>query len=103
VRRGPATGNKEIATADLRFRRSEQLRVELPTPFSEPGVARLLDRTGKVLAVPIAISARDDADGSRWQVTQLALAPLAPADYVIEIVEPGGSGKRTLLGFRVIP
>ena len=66
-------------------------------------MARLLDRTGKALAVPITSSAREDADGSRWQVTQLALAPLAPADYVIEIAESGGSGKRTLVGFRVIP
>jgi VWFA-related protein len=103
VRRGPATGNKEVPTADLRFRRSEQLRVELPTPFSGTGAARLLDRTGKALAIPIASSAREDADGSRWLVTQLALAPLAPADYVVEIAESGGSGKRTLLGFRVIP
>ncbi|MEO8258932.1 MAG: VWA domain-containing protein [Acidobacteriota bacterium] len=102
IRRGPATGNKEIATADLRFRRSEQLRVELPTPFAGTGGARLLDRTGKALAVPITITARDDADGSRWLVTQLALAPLAPADYVIEMTESGGSGKRTLLGFRVV-
>ena len=37
VRRGPATGNKEIPTADLRYRRSEQLRVELPTPFPGTG------------------------------------------------------------------
>ena len=103
VRRGPATGNKEIPTADLRFRRSEQLRVELPTPFTGTAVARLLDRTGRALAVPITSSAREDGDGSRWQVTQLALAPLAPADYVIEIAESGGSGKRTLVGFRVIP
>ena len=103
VRRGPATGNKEVPTADLRFRRSEQLRVELPTPFTGTGVARLLDRTGKALAVPITSSAREDTDGSRWLVTQFALAPLAPADYVIEIAESGGSGKRTLLGFRVIP
>ena len=85
VRRGPATGNKEVPTADLRFRRSEQLRVEVPTPFSGTGTARLLDRTGKALAVPTTTTARDDADGSRWQVTQLALAPLAPGDYVIEI------------------
>jgi hypothetical protein len=103
VRRGPATGNKEIPTADLRFRRGEQLRVELPTPFSETGAARLLDRTGKALSVPITSTARDDADGSRWQIVQLALAPLAPADYVIEVAGAGGSGKRTLLGFRVIP
>jgi VWFA-related protein len=103
VRRGPATGNKEIPTADLRFRRSEQLRVELPTPFAGTAAARLLDRTGKALAVPITTSARDDADGSRWQVSQLALAALAPSDYVIEIVESSGSGNRTLVGFRVIP
>jgi VWFA-related protein len=103
VRRGPATGNKEVPTADLRFRRSEQVRVELPTPFTgTTAVARLLDRTGKALAVPITSSAREDADGSRWQVTQLALAPLAPADYVIEMTESGGSGKRTLVGFRVV-
>jgi len=102
VRRGPATGNKEIPTADLRYRRSEQLRVELPTPLPGTGSARLLDRTGKALAVPITTTARDDADGSRWWVTQLALAPLAPADYVIEMAESGGSGRRTLLGFRVV-
>ena len=30
VRRGPATGNRELPTADLRFRRSEQVRVEIP-------------------------------------------------------------------------
>ena len=31
IRRGPATGNKEVPTADLRFRRNEQIRVEIPT------------------------------------------------------------------------
>jgi hypothetical protein len=30
-RRGPTTGNKEIPTADARFRRTEQIRVEIPT------------------------------------------------------------------------
>jgi VWFA-related protein len=106
VRRGPVTANRELATSDLRFRRSEQLRVEMPTPSSAAVSARLLDRTGKPLAVPVAASVRDDADGSRWQVAQLALAPLAPADYVIEIVEAGAAGggqKRTLFAFRVIP
>jgi hypothetical protein len=78
----------------------------VPTPSSAAVSARLLDRTGKPLAVPVAAIVRDDADGSRWQVAQIALAPLAPADYVIEIVEAGGAGggqKRTLFAFRVIP
>jgi VWFA-related protein len=107
VRRGPATGNRETPTADLRFRRNEQLRVELPTPLSGAVVARLLDRTGKPLAVPINTSVREDADGTRWQVAQLGLAPLAPADYVIELTggtgTPDGDRKRMLLAFRVVP
>jgi hypothetical protein len=78
--------------------------------------ARLLDRTGKALAVPVNVGAREDADGTRWQTAQLALAPLAPADYIIELARgsqgPGGAGgsggaggeqKRMLIGFRVIP
>ncbi len=99
VRRGPATGNKEMPTADLRFRRNEQLRVEIPTPLSTAVSARLVDRTGKLLAVPVTATVRDDADGTRWQMAQLALAPLAPADYVIEL---SSDGKRTLVAFRII-
>jgi VWFA-related protein len=100
VHRGPSTANRDISTSDPRFRRGDQIRVEVPTPADEPVTARLLDRTGKMLNVPVATSLRDDADGSRWQVAQVALAPLAPSDYVIEL---SAGGKRTLIGFRVIP
>jgi len=100
VRRGPTTGNRELPTADLRFRRNEQIRVESPALSSEPGTARLLDRFGKPLAVPVSIGQRDEPDGSHWLTAQLALAPLAPADYVIEISHGAG---RTLAAFRVIP
>jgi VWFA-related protein len=118
VRRGPSTGNKDVPTADLRFRRNEQVRVEIPTVSSGPVTARLLDRTGKPLAVPVTAAVRDEADGSRWVTAQLALAPLAPGDYVIEItVGSGGSGrtaglgasdgvggeKRMISAFRVVP
>ena len=100
LRRGSTTGNKELPTADLRFRRNEQVRVEVPTASSDPISARLLDRTGKPLAVPVAAALRDDADGSRWRTAQLALAPLAPGDYVIEIAS---GDQRMLSAFRVIP
>jgi VWFA-related protein len=125
IRRGPATGNKEVVTADLRFRRSEQIRVEVPAPGTGSVSARLLDRTGKALALPVAAAVRDEADGSRWQTAQLALAPLAAGDYVIELAggagEAGGAGgtgraggasgsggsgaetKRTLVAFKVVP
>ena len=63
--------------------------------------ARLLDRTGKPLAVPVTTAVRDEADGSRWQTVQLALAPLAAGDYVIELA--GGAGRSVLVAFRVVP
>jgi hypothetical protein len=99
IRRGPSTGNKEMPTADLRFRRSERLRVEVPATADVAG-ARLLDRTGKPLAIPVAAATRTDADGSRWATGELALAPLAPADYVVEI---SANGIRTMAAFRVVP
>jgi VWFA-related protein len=98
VRRGP--GNRETPTADLRFRRSEQVRVEIPTASSDPPTARLLDRNGKELGVPVTAAVRDDNDGSRWHTAQLALAPLAPADYVIELT---AGSKKTVAAFRVVP
>ncbi len=100
IRRGPATANREVPTADLRFRRSEQVRVEIPTLASVPGLGRLLDRTGKELPAPVTAAVRDDADGSRWITAQLALAALAPGDYIMELVE---GEKRMLTAFRVIP
>jgi VWFA-related protein len=100
LRRGQTTGNKEVPTADLRFRRSEQIRVEIPSASSDAVTARLLDRTGKALAVPVTAAVRDDPDGSRWRTAQLALAPLAPGDYVIEIAS---GNQRMLSAFRVVP
>ena len=100
IRRGVSTGNKDVPTADLRFRRNEQVRVEIPTASSEAATARLLDRTGKALAVPVTAALRDDADGSRWVTAQLALAPLAPADYAVELTV---GEKKMISAFRVVP
>jgi len=100
VRRGPTTANKEVPTADLRFRRSEQIRVEIPTTQADAGAARLLDRSGKPLAVPVTAAMRSDPDGSRWMTGQVALAPLAPGDYVIEL---SSGSNRMLSAFRVVP
>ena len=100
LRRGLATGNKDVPTANLQFRRNEQIRVEIPTTSSDPLTARLLDRTGKPLAVPVTAAVRDDADGSRWVTAQLTLAPLAMGDYVIEIAS---GDKRMISAFRIVP
>jgi hypothetical protein len=99
IRRGPTTGNKDIPTADVRFRRTEHIRVEIPVVANEAAAARLLDRAGKPLPIPVSTAVRDDADGTRWQTAQLTLAPLAPGDYVIEIA----GSERTLVAFRIVP
>jgi VWFA-related protein len=108
MRRGLSTGNREVPTADLRFRRSERIRVEVPEPNASTVVARLLDRTGKALPLAVASAVRDDADGSRWETAELNLAPLGAGDYVIEMVERAGraggaGGSRKLVAFRVVP
>jgi len=109
IRHGPSTGNKDVPTADARFRRSDQIRAEVPAPVSGPFTARLLDRVGKLLTVPVAAAEREDPDGSQWRTAQLALSPLAAGDYVIEIraSAPAGNGRstrdsRTLVPFRVV-
>lgn len=99
-RRGPSTANRETPTADPRFRRGDQAIVSTPTVATDAGTARLLDRNGKALAIPVSAALRTDADGSRWLTARLAVAPLAPGDYVIELSE---GRDRTLAAFRVVP
>jgi hypothetical protein len=100
LRRGPTTANREVPTADLRFRRSEHMRVEIPAGDGTEVSARLLDRTGKMLNVPVTAAVRTDADGSRWYTAQLALAPLGPGDYVVEI---SSGSDRSIAAFRIVP
>ncbi len=64
VRRGPTTGNREAPAADARFRRSEQIRVEVPAAAASPPAVRLLDRTGKPLPLPVTGGVREESDGS---------------------------------------
>ena len=103
-RRGPTTANKQQVTADLRFTRADRVHVELPVAASaQPGAGRLLDRTGHPLDVPVTVSSRIDADtGQHWLTADLALAPLAPADYVIEVGSTdNGTAAKVLTGLRV--
>jgi VWFA-related protein len=99
-RRGPATVNRETPTADVRYRRNEQAIVEVPAASASAVTARLLDRSGKPLTIPVTATVREDADGTRWQRAQVALAPLAAADYVIELSD---GSTRTLAAFKLVP
>jgi hypothetical protein len=85
-RRGPSTGPRHLQTADPRFSRSERIRLELATTVTGTAAARLLDRAGQPLQVPVQVSARPDESGQfRWIVADAALAPLAPGQYSIEV------------------
>ena len=100
-RRGPTTGLQYRRTADPRFLRNERLRIELATTSSQAAAARMLDRNGNPLTIPLQVSGRDDASGAfRWIVVEAALAPFAPGDYAIEVTQ--GQAKE-VTGFRIVP
>jgi VWFA-related protein len=98
-RRGGSTGLQFVRTADPRFQRSDRLRLELATD-TNGATARLLDRLGKALQVPVQVSERADAEGVRWIVADVTLAPLAPGDYAIEVT---AGSESQVTGFRIIP
>ena len=99
-RAGSAARAPFSATTDPRFRRIERLRIELPARDTAPATARLLDRRGEPLAVPVGVTERVDAStGTRWTVLDVTLAPLAIGDYVIEVTQ-GESVRYT--AFRVV-
>lgn len=100
LRRSVTTGNQPMATADLRFRRTERIIIEVPTTSTDAGTAQLLNRVGQAMPIPVAAAIRDDADGSRWRTAQLALAPLGLGDYVMEL---SAGAEKTLTAFRVVP
>jgi VWFA-related protein len=85
-RRGPSTGPRYLQTADARFFRSERIRLDLATTVPGTAAARLLDRAGQPIQVPVQVSARPDESGQfRWIMADAALAPLAPGQYTIEV------------------
>src|SRR4029078_11847761 len=52
-RRGQTTGPHHLRPAAPRFQRNERLRLELPTSSAEPATARVIDRNGQAMSVPV--------------------------------------------------
>ena len=100
-RKSNAPGQQYVRTADLRFRKTESVRFELPTTSSAPVSARLLDSRGGATTVPAQVSERPDGSGAfRWVVVDFPMSPLAPAYYAVEIKQAATSH---VTAFRVIP
>jgi VWFA-related protein len=104
LRRGPATGLSFSATADERFRRTERVRLEVSVSGPAAAIAaRLLDRRGQALPVPVAASMREE-QGTRLATAEAALAALAPGDYLLELsVGEGASTQVTVTALRIVP
>lgn len=89
--------------ADLQFRRNERLHAEWPAAQAlDQRVARLLDRRGQPLPVAVAVTERPGTPAPIVAI-DLAIAPLADGDYVIELSAGRGTvTEHGLFGFRVI-
>ena len=88
--------------AAFHFRRTERLRIEWPALGAiETHEARLLDRKGQPLAVPITVTSQETG-GSKSVVADLNLAPLSIGEYIIELTAKGeGAAEQKLVAIRV--
>jgi VWFA-related protein len=104
ARRGQATGNVEVMTADLRYRRVERIAVEISATLAPDSVTgELLDRKGKPIALPVTASTVQK-DAVVWVRGDMPLASLAPGDYVLRLTATKGTEKKQVLApFRIVP
>lgn len=105
-RRGPGTGRTFEPTADVRFRRTERLRLEVARLSPDAAIAaRLLNRGGQVMQVPVDVTDLPPGDGGPARVAaEVALAPLAAGEYVIEVTATRGASSETrTYALRLVP
>ena len=98
------TDPKAVPTATREFARSERVFVRLTTygtgAAAQTVTARLLNRTGQSIG-DLAVS-QASAGGEGTRDIDLALATLAPGEYVVELTATGaGTPVKELVGFRV--
>ena len=103
LRRGPTTGIRYVPTADKQFRRTDRVRLELPSSEASRTSAEVLDRSGKAMNIPVTTAVRTEGTLT-WATAELALAPLAVGDYALRLkTERAGKSTEVVTGFRVIP
>jgi hypothetical protein len=88
--------------AAFHFRRTERVRIDWPIlqPL-ESSSARLLDRNGNPLPVPVTLTTRE-VEGATFLSGMISLAPLSIGDYVVEVnATAGGTAEQQLLAIRV--
>ena len=98
-RRGPLVRDTFRLTADPRFRRTEQLRLEFATDVEDVPTARLLDRLGKPLQLTVAVGERVEPNG-RWVTAAPPIIGLAPGDYAVEVTQ---RERVEVMAFKIVP
>jgi VWFA-related protein len=92
--------------ADFAFRRTERIHVVWPVVTSlalDRRQARLLDSRGQPLPVNAGATELQFRPGITVLAADIALTPLAPGDYVVEMVAGAGAVSETkLVAFRVV-
>ena len=88
--------------AAYHFRRTERMRVEWPVLKTlESQQARLLDRKGQPLEIPVVVTTRD-VEGRSVLAADVNLAPLSNGDYLIELTaKAGAETEQKLVAIRV--
>lgn len=100
-RRGPNVRAAYQRTADPRFRREERLRLEYQTDLEGAATARVLDKLGQPLAIPIDMTERGgDGGETKWVVADLSLLNMAPGEYAVEVTQ---QEKTQITAFRLVP
>ena len=103
-RRGPATGNRLLPAANFQFSRTERAHFEFPVGADVKATgARLLDKAGHPLTVPVTTGERaDDQTGQHWLTADITLAALAAGDYAIEVaMSRAGAEQKVVTAIRV--
>ena len=98
-RRGPSTGNRLVPAGSFQFSRTERAHLEFAAPpDAKVGTARMLDKSGEPLAVPVTTGERTDAQtGQRWFTADVTLAALGAGDYVIEFTTAEAAAQKKVM------
>jgi VWFA-related protein len=98
-RRGAATGNRLLPAASFQFSRTERAHLEFPVAADVKTTgARLLDKAGQPLTIPVTVGERtDDQTGQHWLTADITLAALAAADYALEVGMTSGAGEQKVV------
>jgi hypothetical protein len=97
-RRGPSTGNRLVPAASFQFSRTERARLEFAVGADTKAGARLIDRMGQPLAIPVTVGERtDDRTTQRWITADIILAALGAGDYGLELSLTTATGEQKVI------